>query len=88
VAPSSGHQPHSHLIHNVSDRPGHDRRYAINIDKIREELGWRPSIELPSGLKKTVIWYLNNSEWLSAITQKPDYNAWIQHNYQSRGNIK
>ena len=56
------------LITYVKDRPGHDKRYAIDATKIESELGWRPSVTFEQGLKETVSWYLNNKEWLSHIT--------------------
>jgi dTDP-glucose 4,6-dehydratase len=52
------------LIAHVTDRPGHDRRYALNCSKIRQELGWQPSIPLQQGLEETVEWYRSNSKWL------------------------
>ncbi len=55
--------PHADLIEFVTDRPGHDMRYAIDPTRIREELGWRPSVTLEEGLAKTVDWYLQNEEW-------------------------
>ena len=55
--------PHDRLITFVADRPGHDRRYAIDPERIRTELGWRPSVTLAEGLKKTVAWYLDNEAW-------------------------
>ena len=55
------------MIEFVRDRPGHDKRYAINCDKIESELGWAPKEDFASGLRKTIEWYLNNDEWISAI---------------------
>jgi dTDP-glucose 4,6-dehydratase len=55
--------PHDRLITYVADRPGHDLRYAIDPSRIREELGWRPSVTLEQGLEKTVQWYLENEDW-------------------------
>jgi dTDP-glucose 4,6-dehydratase len=55
--------PHARLITHVTDRPGHDARYAIDPARIREELGWRPSVTLEEGLRKTVRWYLDNAAW-------------------------
>ena len=55
--------PHDRLITFVTDRPGHDRRYAIDPTRIREELGWRPSVTVEEGLAKTVAWYLENEDW-------------------------
>ena len=55
--------PHARLITHVTDRPGHDARYAIDPTRIRDELGWRPSVTLEEGLRKTVRWYLDNEAW-------------------------
>jgi dTDP-glucose 4,6-dehydratase len=84
-AGDSSHVPHEKLCHYVADRPGHDRRYAINISKIRSELGWRPRESLQSGLMKTVRWYLNNPQWVQAITARPEYQDWLKKNYRARG---
>jgi dTDP-glucose 4,6-dehydratase len=56
------------LITFVKDRPGHDLRYAIDATKIERELGWRPSVTFEQGLEKTVVWYLENEEWLNNVT--------------------
>ncbi|MDY6847305.1 MAG: dTDP-glucose 4,6-dehydratase [Chloroflexota bacterium] len=82
----SGNAPHEQLITYVKDRPGHDRRYAMNIDKIHHELGWQPKHDLAQGLKDTVNWYLENTDWLNAIIKEKDYQKWVQINYQQRGN--
>ncbi|WP_411816445.1 dTDP-glucose 4,6-dehydratase [Hyphococcus sp. DH-69] len=66
----SPHRPHESLIKFVSDRPGHDHRYAINCDKIERELGWQPSVSVEEGMRQTVLWYLNNKEWWEAIRGK------------------
>ena len=57
----------SSLIRFVADRPGHDRRYAIHSAKIREQLGWIPRQDFPSGLERTVRWYLENRCWVEAV---------------------
>jgi dTDP-glucose 4,6-dehydratase len=80
LAPDSPLRPHSRLITFVKDRPGHDRRYAMNIDKISRELGWRPRESFASGLAKTVGWYLNNSAWVSAV-QSGAYREWLDLHY-------
>ncbi len=77
--------PHSKLIEYVQDRPGHDWRYAMNIKKIQDELGWSPKHTLENGLRKTIEWYLKNSSWLKAIQKRQDYQNWIDDNYQKRG---
>ena len=80
----SPHTPHEKLITYVADRPGHDRRYDINIGKIETELGWKPSHDLRQGLVDTVKWYLANPEWIEAITKQSDYNARLSKNYGER----
>lgn len=64
----------------VKDRPGHDRRYAINCDKIKKELGWKQTVNFEEGLSLTVDWYLNNPEWIKNI-QSGEYKNWIKQNY-------
>jgi dTDP-glucose 4,6-dehydratase len=71
------------LITPVKDRPGHDRRYAINCDKIKSELGWKQSVTFDEGLEKTVDWYLNNQEWVMNI-KSGEYQKWIEKNYSGR----
>jgi dTDP-glucose 4,6-dehydratase len=66
--PDSSHCPHSQLIKYVTDRPGHDRRYAIDFSKLQQELGWQPIEDIESGLRRTVRWYLDNPEWCQAVT--------------------
>ena len=68
------------LIAYVKDRPGHDRRYAIDPRKIRDELGWEPSETFDSGLRRTIRWYLDNDEWLRNVASK-DYQKWIDLQY-------
>jgi dTDP-glucose 4,6-dehydratase len=84
--PSGEFTPHEQLITYVKDRPGHDRRYAMNIEKIKEELDWEPKFDLQNGLLKTIEWYLENTEWLNAIIKEKDYQNWVQINYQGRKN--
>lgn len=62
--------PHSDLITFVTDRPGHDMRYAIDPTRIRDELGWRPSVTVEQGLEKTVTWYLENTDWWQALLDR------------------
>jgi dTDP-glucose 4,6-dehydratase len=69
VCPNSPFTPHSSLITYVKDRPGHDRRYAINSSKIEKELGWRPKETFETGLEKTICWYLENSKWVESVHQ-------------------
>lgn len=67
---SSPHAPHAELITFVDDRPGHDKRYAINCDKIERELGWTPSVSVEEGMRRTVTWYLENRDWWEKIREK------------------
>jgi len=83
--PDSAHVPHQELKKYVTDRPGHDRRYAMNISKIERELGWQPKYDLSTGLRKTVEWYLANHEWITAIRQQKQFNEWVNQNYSGRG---
>jgi dTDP-glucose 4,6-dehydratase len=82
--PASENIPHTRLIQYVTDRPGHDRRYAMNIDKIKRDLGWAPRHSLSDGLRATVEWYLSNSAWMNAIQKQRDYQKWVDQNYQKR----
>jgi len=63
-------RPYADLITFVTDRPGHDARYAIDPTRIRDELGWRPSVTLQEGLEKTVQWYLDNEAWWQALQSR------------------
>ncbi len=66
----SGHSKYQDLITYVSDRPGHDRRYSINCDRIERECGWSPSETFDSGIRKTVAWYLENQDWCNEIAER------------------
>ena len=68
MVPDSPHKPHADLISFVKDRPGHDRRYAIDAGKLQRELGWQPEETFESGIRKTVQWYLDNREWAQRIS--------------------
>jgi dTDP-glucose 4,6-dehydratase len=76
--------PHERLITYVKDRPGHDRRYAIDCRKLQGELGWAPKESFATGISKTVEWYLGNAEWVQKIVSG-EYRNWIEGNYSSRG---
>ena len=69
------------LITFVKDRPGHDKRYAIDATKIKTELGWEPSLQFAEGLEKTIDWYLNNQDWLDNVTSG-EYLNYYQNQYQ------
>jgi len=75
--------PRRELINYVTDRPGHDRRYAIDDRKIRAELGWAPLESFDSGLRRTVAWYLANASWVSGV-RSGDYRRWLEINYAER----
>jgi len=68
------------LITYVKDRPGHDRRYAIDFSKIRRELGWKPSVTFKEGLENTVVWYLGNAGWVRNV-KTGAYRKWLKKNY-------
>ena len=70
LMPESPHRPHARLIAFVADRPGHDRRYAVDSGRVRRELGWRPSVDLHEGLGRTVRWYLDNRAWWQGIRDR------------------
>ena len=83
MRPRAGAAPRRQLIKYVEDRPGHDRRYAIDAAKITRELGWRPAEKFESGLRKTVRWYLENAEWVNRV-RTGAYREWMARNYEER----
>ncbi len=82
-AHNSSLKSYKELITFVKDRPGHDRRYAINCDKIKNELGWQQKMSFEEGLRKTVKWYLDNREWVETI-RSGEYKKWLEKNYSNR----
>jgi dTDP-glucose 4,6-dehydratase len=72
--------PHKNLITFVKDRPGHDRRYAMDATKIESELGWRPKETFESGMRKTIEWYLDNQAWIESVTSGA-YRQWMATQY-------
>lgn len=74
--------PHRNLITFVKDRPGHDRRYAIDARKIERELNWRPRETFESGIRKTILWYLENEKWVNEVTTGA-YRQWIEKQYST-----
>jgi len=88
LRPDSAFKPHKELIQYVADRPGHDRRYAMDISKISSELGWTPKQSLASGLLKTVEWYLGHPEWIENVRKTSDLSGWMNTNYAKRGEAK
>ena len=83
LRPGSPFAPHRQLIRFVTDRPGHDRRYAIDARKLESELGWRAAESFETGLRKTVQWYLDNSAWVESVTSGA-YQNWMHQNYAER----
>jgi len=75
--------PHERLVTYVKDRPGHDRRYAIDARKIEHELGWRPAETFASGIRKTVRWTLDHADWVAEV-QSGAYRDWVSTNYAAR----
>ena len=71
------------LIQFVTDRPGHDRRYAIDATKIKNELGWVPKYKFKEAIEATVDWYLNNMQWVETV-RSGEYKNWIEQNYGKR----
>jgi dTDP-glucose 4,6-dehydratase len=69
------------LITYIKDRPGHDKRYAIDSTKINKELGWAPTVSFEEGLEKTIDWYLSNQKWLNSVTSG-DYQNYYHEQYQ------
>ena len=68
------------LITYVKDRPGHDKRYAIDASKIKNELSWEPSLQFEEGLQKTIQWYMNNQQWIDNVTSG-DYQKYYMEQY-------
>jgi dTDP-glucose 4,6-dehydratase len=79
--------PYARLITYVKDRPGHDRRYAIDAGKIERELGWRPAETFTSGIRKTVRWYLDHANWVTNV-QSGAYRDWVAANYLDRDDTR
>ncbi len=86
LRPNPGIGKHETLITYVKDRPGHDRRYAINATKAKRELNWNPEQEFDAGLRKTVEWYVGNMEWVLSVTSG-EYRKWIDRNYNERAAV-
>ena len=80
LSPRSDGKPYKEQISFVKDRPGHDRRYAIDATKIHRELGWKPQESFETGIRKTIQWYLDNQEWVRNVTSG-DYKEWVKKNY-------
>jgi dTDP-glucose 4,6-dehydratase len=83
LRPRADGRPYREQIGYVTDRPGHDRRYAIDARKIERELGWKPAETFATGIRKTVQWYLDNQGWVKNV-QSGAYRAWVEKNYAER----
>jgi len=83
LSPRSGGKSYRDQIAFVTDRPGHDRRYAIDARKIERELGWKPAETFETGIRKTVRWYLDNQDWVNHV-QSGTYRQWVEKNYAGR----
>lgn len=84
LKPREDGKPYQEQITYVKDRPGHDRRYAIDATKIERDLGWKPQETFESGIRKTVIWYLANQSWVNNVATG-EYKNWLQTHYIERG---
>ena len=82
LQPRADGQSYATQMTFVKDRPGHDRRYAIDARKLERELGWRPEETFETGLRKTVQWYLSHGDWVEEVTSG-NYRTWIGQNYGS-----
>lgn len=80
ISPDSPFRPHESLVTFVKDRPGHDRRYAIDCSKIESEIGWRAETDFETGIRKTIGWYLDNRAWVESI-RTGAYREWVRSHY-------
>jgi dTDP-glucose 4,6-dehydratase len=80
LRPRADSKPYREQISYVTDRPGHDRRYAIDARKIEQEIGWKPAETFATGIRKTVLWYLANQDWVSHV-QSGAYRDWVEKHY-------
>lgn len=83
LQPRADGQPYKTQITYVTDRPGHDRRYAIDASKLERKLGWKPAETFETGIRKTVQWYLANQDWVNNVTSG-SYRQWLDKNYGAR----
>jgi dTDP-glucose 4,6-dehydratase len=83
LQPRADARSYAEQIRFVADRPGHDRRYAIDAGKISAELGWRPQVKFEVGICETVQWYLDHESWVNAVMNE-NFEAWVAVNYSRR----
>ncbi len=81
IHPSPLQTSYTSLITHINDRPGHDRRYAIDAKKIEQELQWKPQVNFATGIQKTIQWYLNNLPWIEDIKSRDVYKQWLTTHY-------
>ncbi len=86
LRPKPGGSSYKQQITHVKDRPGHDRRYAIDAGKLRSELGWTPQESFETGIRKTIQWYLANQDWVNSVMSE-NYDQWIALNYANREEV-
>jgi dTDP-glucose 4,6-dehydratase len=80
ILPAAALRPRRKLITFVKDRPGHDRRYAIDCSRIENELDWRPKESFESGLRKTIFWYIDHPDWIDRV-RSGEYQRWVRQHY-------
>jgi dTDP-glucose 4,6-dehydratase len=80
LRPLPGGVPHASLVTHVTDRPGHDRRYAIDDRKLESTLGWKPTVAFEDGIRQTIAWYLDNADWVASVTSG-SYRQWVEQQY-------
>jgi len=83
LSPRADGKPYKDQITYVTDRPGHDRRYAIDARKLERELGWKPAETFETGIRKTVEWYLAHADWVSDV-QSGAYREWVARQYDTK----
>jgi dTDP-glucose 4,6-dehydratase len=83
LKPRDDQRPYDTLVEFVTDRPGHDQRYAIDASKIKAEIGWTPEETFETGIRETVQWYLDNTQWVTNVTSGA-YQNWVKTNYGRR----
>jgi dTDP-glucose 4,6-dehydratase len=86
LKPRADGKPYADQITYVTDRPGHDRRYAIDARKVERELGWKPNETFETGIQKTIQWYLDHPEWVAHVTSG-EYRHWVDKQYGEKANL-
>lgn len=81
LRPGSQYAPHAGLVQMVEDRPGHDRRYAIDSSKLQRELGWKAKRRFATGIRETIVWYLQNVQWIEQVSRHDGHQSWAKTRY-------